>query len=311
MDPAAVPSTGVVIDRAAHRRTDEAWLAERWNDPRTGVAHVFAGRAETGGDPRALVLVAPYATDATRLFLGVDADDVAYFAVIGARPGAADADDGDTWRTLREVGAVLAARDAALLVQALGLANWHDAHPRCPRCGAETVIAEAGHLRRCPVDGSQHHPRTDPAVIMLVTDEQGRALLGRSARWQLPMFSTLAGFVEPGESAEDAVAREVLEESGVVVESVEFVASQPWPFPSSLMIGFRARAAGEPPKADGVEMAEVRWFTRDELAAELGSGAVLVPPPLSIARRLIEDWFGAALPVPPMTESAVRRRGAS
>src|SRR6478735_7194007 len=281
------------MDRVAEHRTDAEWVAARWADPRTRVLHVGEGRLEVDGDPAALVLVAPYETAAPRYLLGVE-DDVAYFAVHGPRPGAAPV-EGDVWRTLREVGSGLSDRDRELAMHALGLANWHETHPRCPRCGAETVVAEAGHSRSCPVDGSQHHPRTDPAVIMLVTDEQDRALLGRSARWQLPMFSTLAGFVEPGESAEDAVAREVHEESGVVVDEVTFVASQPWPFPSSLMLGFRgrARSKGVEPVADGVEMAEVRWFTREELTRALETGEVMMPPPFSIAGRLIEDWLRA------------------
>ena len=293
----ALPLATEVLDRVGERRGDEAWLAARWADPRTRVLHVLDGRAETAGDPPALVAVAPYDTDATRLLLGVNADDVAWFAVVGERPGRARDDDGSgpQWRGLRELGLGLGARDAALLVQALGLANWHQRHPHCPGCGAPTVVVEAGYVRRCTVEGTDHHPRTDPAVIMLVTDDADRALLGRHARWDRPVYSTLAGFVEPGESAESAVAREVREEASVTVRDVTFLGSQPWPFPSSLMLGFRARSDGGDPVPDGTEIADVRWFARDELAAAVAAGEVLLPPGLSIARRLIEGWFGGAL----------------
>jgi NAD+ diphosphatase len=296
IDP-AVPLTADGLDRAAERRTDPAWLAERWADATSRVLHVHEGRVETEPGTGRLVLVPPYATEVPRLLLGVDPEGVAHFAVLGTRPGAEDA-GGEAWAGLRELGGVLPGREAALVVHALGLANWHERHPRCPRCGGETVIESGGYVRRCATDGSLHHPRTDPAVIMLVTDEQDRALLGRHARWPGQMFSTLAGFVEPGESAEAAVAREVYEESGVRVDEVTFVASQPWPFPASLMLGFRARARGTEPVADGVEMAEVRWFTRDELATEHAAGDLLLPSGLSIARRLVEDWYGGTLTNP-------------
>jgi NAD+ diphosphatase len=286
------------VDRVDLRRLDDAWLAQRWADGRTRVLHVADGRAETVGSPPRLVLVAPYATSEPRVLLGVDVEDVAYFAVLGERPPEAggpprEVVDPPPRRPDLDAFTPL---ELALTVQAVGLANWHAAHPRCPRCGAATEPVAAGHLRRCPKDGSEHHPRTDPAVIMLVTDAEDRALLGRHIQWPAPLFSTLAGFVEPGESAEDAVAREVLEEAGIVVEAVGYAGSQPWPFPSSLMLGFRARAHGSPePVPDLTEMAEVRWFSRAELATEFAAGSVLLPPRASIARRLIEDWFGGPL----------------
>jgi NAD+ diphosphatase len=191
---------------------------------------------------------------------------------------------------LREVGAVLDDRDAGLLVHAVGLANWHAAHQHCPRCGAPTEVVAGGSVRRCPADSSEHFPRTDPAVIVLVTDGADRCVLGRQASWPAGRYSTLAGFVEPGESAEQAVAREVAEESGVRVHAVRYQGSQPWPFPSSLMLGFRAECdASAVPEARDGELEDCRWFSRAEV-----QDSALLPPPLSIAHSLIAGWLSEA-----------------
>lgn len=183
---------------------------------------------------------------------------------------------------------------------AVALDNWLRTHTRCPRCGTETVFHDAGWSRRCPADGTDHFPRTDPAVIVLVRDRDDRALLGRQVRWPEGWFSTLAGFVEAGESAEAAVRREVQEESGVVVSSATddlwYLGSQPWPFPCSLMLGYHAWTDDPTVAVDGEEIGEARWFTRDELADACASGEVRLPPPISIARRLVERWYGAELP---------------
>ncbi len=181
---------------------------------------------------------------------------------------------------------------------AVALANWHAGHPRCPRCGAPTAPSQAGWSRTCPEDSSQHFPRSDPAVIVLITDDDDRALLGRRGEWPEGRYSTLAGFVEAGESAEMAVRREMLEEAGVDVDRLDYLGSQPWPFPASLMLGYRARLAPGSGVAtpDGVEITELRWFTRDELREVSAAGSVAVPPSISIARRLIEHWYGGELP---------------
>ncbi|MBO0920685.1 NAD(+) diphosphatase [Cellulomonas sp. zg-ZUI222] len=202
----------------------------------------------------------------------------------------------DGWGSLRTVGASLDAHDAGLATAAVALDAWHDRHPRCPRCGAPTRVAQAGWSRVCDVDGSEHYPRTDPAVIMAVVDADDRLLLGHAAAWPAGRWSTLAGFVEAGESAEQAVRREVHEETGVVVDEVDYVGSQPWPFPASLMLGFRARATSTAVRVDGVEMADARWFTRDELTAAVASGDVLLPGGASIARALVEQWWGGPFP---------------
>jgi NAD+ diphosphatase len=268
------------VDRDAARRGDAEALAAAWEQAKVLVVD-DAGRALVDGTD--LVLLEPAeAPEGERLYLGRQGSP--YFAVraelprrLGARP-----------MGLREVGAFLDDTQAGLLVHAVGLVNWHAAHPRCARCGAEREVVAGGATRRCPADGSEHFPRTDPAVIVLVHDGADRALLGRQATWPPGRYSTLAGFVEPGESAEQAVAREVLEESGVAVREVTYVGSQPWPFPSSLMIGFRALAEpdAEPVARDG-ELEDVRWFTRDELAPMFPPGA----PQISIAQGLIGEWL--------------------
>jgi NADH pyrophosphatase NudC (nudix superfamily) len=210
--------------------------------------------------------------------------------LVRARPGLRPAG-------LREAAALLNDRDAGLFTHAVALANWHATHTHCPRCGTPTVTVAAGHAQRCPADGSEHFPRIDPAVIMLVTDPDDRCLLARNRRWPERRVSILAGFVEPGESAEQAVAREVQEETGIVVARVRYAGSQPWPMPQSLMLGFRAAASGDLElRVDDDEIAEAYWYSREELGRALAAQEILLPPPVSIAHRLIESWYGEELP---------------
>ncbi|MDR0343885.1 MAG: NAD(+) diphosphatase [Nocardiopsaceae bacterium] len=198
---------------------------------------------------------------------------------------------------LREAGPLLDDRDAGLMTHAVALANWHASHPHCPRCGAMTSPQPAGHSRVCPVDGSEHFPRIDPAVIMLVTDADDRCLLARNQAWPQRRVSILAGFVEPGESAEHAVVREVAEETGITVSEVRYLASQPWPMPQSLMLGFRARAtSGLQIRVDDDEIAEARWFSRADLGAAMAAGEIRLPSPVSIAHQIIRAWYGGPLP---------------
>ena len=290
-------------DRAGERRKDDAWLAAAWADPATRVLRIADGR--TLVDDGRIVTTGPFETDQERYFLGVDDDGVAWFAVREEGPLRAPLGSAAVPQGLREVGPVLDDRDAGLLVLAAALGNWHATHQHCPRCGTRTSITQGGFVRVCPADGSEHYPRTDPAMIVLVTDSSGdRALLGHGAAWPAGRFSTLAGFVEPGESAEMAVVREVAEEVRIRVGRVTYLGSQPWPFPSSLMLGFRAQALddGATPVPDGVEVTDARWFTRAELHAAASAGEVLLPPPVSIARRLVEHWYGG-----PVVESETRR----
>lgn len=275
------------VDRAGDRRTDAAWLESAWRTKSTRV--LVVGDSTVPVRDRQLVFVSPdEAPEGERYFLGVE-DGVVFAAVrVDMRP--------DDALTLREAGLALGDRDAGLAVHAISLANWHATHQYCPRCGAPTVAESAGHTRRCTVDASEHYPRTDPAVIMLVVDETDRCLLGRSGVWPNHRFSTLAGFVEPGETPEHAVAREVLEEVGIIVDDCRYAGSQPWPFPSSLMLGYYATARGTEPKPDGEEIAEAHWFSRAELASSVRTGEIVLPSGISIARHLVQGWFGTPLP---------------
>jgi len=196
---------------------------------------------------------------------------------------------------LRIASAFLPHDEAGLLAYARAMILWRQRHRFCGSCGAPARAASAGHVMKCsePSCGAEVFPRLDPAIIVLVTDGV-RALLGRQAAWPAGRYSTVAGFVEPGESFEDAVVREVLEETGVAVHDAEYHSSQPWPFPSSLMIGFTARAAADAlPRADE-ELEDVRWFTREEIA----SGTPGLPPPQSVSFRLIADWYDSGSPLP-------------
>lgn len=290
-----VPLATSAFDRAALHRTDDAWLADAWQ--RAEVVVISPGSAApVDGSALALRSAADLPPDVTRRFLGVRGDDV--FFTVTLEP-----DDCGTWRTLRELGGGLDDLDSDLFVTAVALEQWHQRHTRCPRCGAETVESHAGWTRTCVADGSEHFPRTDPAVIMLIHDGGDRALLGRGPQWGEGRFSTLAGFVEPGESLEAAVAREVYEEVGVAVTDIRYLGSQPWPFPASLMVGFVARLDGDPEiHLDPVEMAEAGWFTRaeieqardwtDEQAPPVpGTRLRAIPPHLSISRFLIDSWL--------------------
>lgn len=202
------------------------------------------------------------------------------------------------WVGLRDIALRLPDEQRSVLAEFLALANWHRTHLHCPRCGVGTVVAGLGWWRTCPADGSEHYPRTDPAVIALLLDDEDNALLGRQTRWPEGAFSTLAGFVEPGESAEAAVAREIGEEVRLPVTSARYVASQPWPFPASLMLGFHATVTGirPVPQPDGVEIAEARWVDRGELAQLCQAHTVRLPGRLSIAYHLIQLWYGQPLP---------------
>jgi len=276
-------------DRAGDRRTDQAWLDEVWADDATRVVVLAKGQfplAEDGGVQWDAPSAAP---EGRRLFLGLQ-EGVPHFAVL-----AGDLDDDHVWGNLRIAGPNLSKADAGLLIHATALAEWHRAHQHCPRCGGRLVPVDAGHVLRCESCERQHFPRTDPAVIMLVTDGE-RALLGRQAVWPEGRYSTLAGFVDPGESMEQAVIREVAEEVGVEVTDVTYFGNQPWPFPSSLMIGFFARAVTTEIDVDGAEIEDARWFSREEMKEQAEAGTLFLPSGISISRSLIEAWYGGSLP---------------
>jgi NAD+ diphosphatase len=274
--------SGVALDRASVERRRPEWLAERRADPRARALQM----SERGIwlDGSRLLLAAP---SEEAVFLGI-ARDTPFFAedVRGAEP-----DDGRP-AGLREAATELPAEEAALAAYAGSLLAWHRRHRFCANCGAPTEPYDAGHERHCPACDAHHFPRTDPVVIVRVTDGRDRLLLGRQGRWPEGRFSLLAGFVEPGETLEEAVRREVAEESGIELGEVTYIASQPWPFPSSLMLGFSGLATGGEPAPGDNELAEVRWFGRDEVErAARGEGQLALSPPYSIARRLIDAWL--------------------
>ncbi len=280
-------------DRDADRRAEADLLPTLLDSAATRVLELRDDRVPVRGGAGGSELAwrAPVAADRARLgiYLGQDRGQAAHVAVVGD-----PAPDGDVpdLRTMRQVGADLGDHDAAMFTTALALANWHRAHQFCPRCGAPTEPVQAGWLRRCTLDGSDHYPRTDVAVIMSVVDEDDRLLMARGAGWAEGRFSVLAGFLEPGEALAAAVAREVFEEVGLAVTDVEYLGDQPWPFPSSLMVGFSARATAAPLRLQEAEIAEARWFTREQVRSAVADGSLGVSPRLSIARRIVEHWLG-------------------
>lgn len=287
------------LDRVAEHRRNAEWVAAAWENPGSRVFVVQGGRALVSYDPEpALVFLSPgQAPEGERYLLGVDDDGSAYFAVKGTLPTVEGAEPAG----LRRVGAVLEDRDSGLLTHAVALEHWHTTNQYCPRCGIPNELAAAGHVRVCPSDGTEQFPRVDPAVIMLIRDEQDRVLLARGPSWPEDRRSILAGFVEPGESLEQAVVRETQEEVGLTVTDVRYMGSQPWPMPQSLMLGFFARAEGDQElRPDAEEILDASWYTRDELKDGIESGRIVSPGPLSIAAQLIFRWYGGPLPdMPP------------
>jgi NAD+ diphosphatase len=279
-------------DRIGHRRRDEPWLDALWAKPSTRVLLVCQGQVPVSPDHTRLVFVDPAAAGHGDSFLlGEVGGEFFFVQAVEALP------EGLAGAGLREIGGLLDARDAGLAVHGIALTSWHAKHRFCPVCGAPTRPVSSGEARRCTADGSLHFPRTDPAVIMLVVDDEDRALLGHQDVWPAGRFSTLAGFVEPGEAPEQAVIREVAEEVGIAVDELSYAGSQPWPFPSSLMIGFFAHAETTDIKVDGTEISEARWFSRADLRAAVAEQEVVfLPGQISIARALIEHWYGARLP---------------
>jgi NAD+ diphosphatase len=295
---------GGTLDRAAERRTDAGWVEAARRDPaaravvasRHGVLldgeppapGADAWAAGTGGPLHPLLVPLD---DREAILLGVTPEGTPLWTV--------DASDAERERLtgLREAAPLLSDADAGLLAHAQQLLHWRRTHRFCGTCGEPTAPREAGHLRTCP-NGHQIHPRTDPVVIMLVVDPEGdRVLLGRQPTWPPGRYSALAGFVEPGETLEAAVAREVFEEARVHVSDVRYRESQPWPFPANLMLGFEATWTAGEVRPDEDELEDARWFTRGELeAAARAEGGdppapLLLPPPLAIARRLIDGWL--------------------
>ena len=319
------------FERAGLRRRDTDWILDRLTHPESVFLPLWRNQhliLEADGAPRAALIAAPGIAAAlgegvageNRLeegaivFLGVHGERAHFALDLSAHeaplevlrspalslPSRASSGEGEAdlrFADLRQVGALLDRHEGALFAFARAMLFWHSRHRFCGVCGSPTKSEEAGHMRRCtaPECATMHFPRTDPAVIMLVTDGE-RALLGRNRNFPLPgMYSTLAGFVEPGESLEDAVAREVREETGIVVGPVLYHSSQPWPFPANIMLGFHARALSREITVDFGELEDARWFSRDYLRSHADDDTFRMPRRDSIARRLIEDWLAGAI----------------
>jgi NAD+ diphosphatase len=290
------------IDRASEIRTNQATLNSLWNEAK--ILIVADGRISSKEstslhffDSHEIAAAAASGNFSlgSRYFLGFDTKTrQPYFAWDAQWADGIDESMKEVgFNTLREVGASLSPVEFELALHATALSNWHRAHPRCPRCGGATRLDLGGAARFCDADQSQHHPRTDPAVIVLIKDRADRILLGHQPVWPEGRFSTFAGFLEPGETFEQCVAREVFEESGLTVSEIKYLGSQPWPFPASIMIAFEAVTDNpEAARGDGEEITEVKWFTRDQLKAAAADGSLLLPPTISVARKMIEGWLG-------------------
>jgi NAD+ diphosphatase len=296
-----MPLSRSAIDRDHAARERPELLDELWADPATRILPILDGQALLAAPDR-LAFLEPHvlARPAVSVYLGRTIEDAvdmpAGTPIVAAMlEDAAHLAEAD-WRNLRQVGDALTARDAGLFTQSLAILNWHGAHGFSPRTGVATVPESAGWVRRDPIGGDQVFPRTDPAIIVAVTDADDRLLLGSNALWETNRYSLLAGFVDPGESLEAAVVREIAEESGLPVVDPVYIGSQPWPFPASLMLGFTARLApgADPtPRPDGVEILDLRWFDRAGLVAAMAE--IRLPMRTSIARALIERWYGGPL----------------
>jgi NAD+ diphosphatase len=295
------------IDRIHSQRWDSGWLQENQHDPATRFIVVWQDQILLAGGPDAHILQVDKPQVDALCNLCPDApvdvvllgrvDGITYFG-LGIGDACPQLDDGAShpghFLDLRGAAMQLEAEEGALAAQAKALVHWHRQHRFCGACGSITQSEEAGYQRRCTnADcGLVHFPRVDPAIIVLVTDAD-RCLLGRQPSWPQGRFSNIAGFVEPGESMETAVAREVWEETGIRIKSVQYHSSQPWPFPQSLMIGFTAEAASVEIRLNDGELEDARWFTRRAICDGLQQRTLRLPSPYSISFHLIEDWFDA------------------
>ena len=293
------------MDRAANLRANPISLEQLW--AKSKIVHFSAGRLAIAADAGQLNLLsaAEVATliengefkSGERYFLGLDQSDSSpYFAWNSPHLNSGVNSDGDKapagYSTLREIGAGLDELQMEIALHTAALANWHNTHPHCSRCGATTSVSLGGAIRICDQDKSEHYPRTDCAIIVLVRDSQDRILLGRQAIWPEGRFSCFAGFLEPGETFEQCVQRELFEEAGVAVREINYLGSQPWPFPASIMISFEAITDfPDSARPDGEEIVAIKWLTREELKAEVSAGTLLLPPDISVSRKMIDRWL--------------------
>ncbi|WP_309127983.1 NAD(+) diphosphatase [Microbacterium sp.] len=286
-----------LLDRTADLRSDAGLIERLRADPGTRAVVVREGRVRLesdGGSAGVVRVPADGVGDADWALLGRDSDGTPLLlASVTTQPDSIDAAPEESWYGLRDAGGRLQASELELFVTAIALGRWLADSRFCPSCGAELELRQSGWSRWCAACEREHFPRTDPAVIVAVESPDGeRLLLGANATWRGSMYSCFAGFVEAGESLERTVHRELFEEAGVRLDSIRYVASQPWPYPRSLMIGFRAVAVDEHTRADGEEIIDVRWLSREEIGSALaGEGPVGLPGEASISRQLIRDWY--------------------
>jgi NAD+ diphosphatase len=302
MNAATGPHTyaGDYVDRASECRRDEAWIAAALASPATRFVPLYRARSLLRGTAAVLLdaTSAGALAAGAPIFLGRYQGEPCFALELETKPEI----EGTELADLRLIGGLLPPAEAGLLAYARAMLYWRARHQHCGQCGARNEALEGGHLMRCPACGQETFPRIDPAIIVLVSDGE-RALLGRQQSWPRGRYSTIAGFVEPGESLEDAVRREVLEETGVALAGLGYHSSQPWPFPASLMVGFEASALPASVPRPGEELEDARWFSRAEIAA----GTPLLPPPQSISYHLIESWYDRGAPRPLAAEPAAGR----
>ena len=264
------------LNRAGRDQASDYWGAN------CKVLQVWQGRVLSSEEAISFKSASDFEVTDTKIYLG-EINRIHYFAVHK---------DFEGGFALREIVKNLTEIELEIAVTALALINWHESHPKCPRCGADTEIVSSGWVRKCKVDGSQHFPRTDPAIIVAVQDRNGRLCLGRQESWPEGRYSNFAGFVEPGESLEAAVIREVEEESGLKVSEIKYLSSQPWPFPNSIMLAFEAFTDNpEVAKPDGQEIVDLKWFTKSELQEAIKDGSVKIPPGTSVSGKMVEFWL--------------------
>ncbi|MFC0581362.1 NAD(+) diphosphatase [Micrococcoides hystricis] len=301
-----LPLSRGTADRNCMAREELDFLNRVLADERTRALIMVEHRAPVDGGELALVPVPAQIVfqynqnncDYQLVYLGkAGGADVVLIPMEPESPHLPDSLQQLPWLGLRDIAAALDDDSAGFFVEALAIHQWLENSAFCPRCGSSTTVVASGWVRTCDREGRQIFPRTDPAVICAIVDDTDRILLGAAARWGGTRFSTLAGFVEPGESLEGAVVREIKEEANLDVADPQYLGSQPWPFPRSLMLGFTARALNpEQAEADGQEILAVRWFSKAALAEEVSTGRIQVPGQSSIARKLIEHWYGGPLP---------------
>jgi NAD+ diphosphatase len=303
--PLHLPLAQAVIDRDGAARDSAELFDQLWLETETRILVLHKGKALVSEGSLRLLSTEESTAGKYRVYLGrttstfgdLPIGTAVVLSVLSDNAAQAIEPDEANWKELRKSGAGLKTEEAALISQALAIHNWHETHQYCPNCGAVTIMAQGGWSRMCIQENRQLFPRTDAAVIVSITDDQDRILLGSQGSWADNRWSVLAGFVEAAESLESAVRREMLEESGLLVIDPVYQGSQAWPYPYSLMLGFTAKLSPESKaediKPDGIEIAKLRWFSREQLKAEAEN--ILLPTRISIARALIENWLGESI----------------